>query len=1190
MKKLLAFILCAFVFSVYAGNPGDVVISEFTTRGASSAYDEFVEIYNPTCSDVDISGWKLQYWSGASWGDKLTIPASTVLPSGKFYLMASSAAYFTTTTADLYHATYFGFAETSGGRGIRIIDELSNEIDKVLWDVTVCTANAEAEGGSTTVNHGTSANNNSVERKAFSSSTAADLASGGAHVTSGNAYDSNNNCTDFVVQTNGRNPQNSSSAKENPPGCGGDTTPPQVTSTSPSNGAGSVEVTAAITLDFGETMVDTSTSGISVSPDPGGVTYAWSNDTKTLTVNHNDLAYGTAYTVYLVQSIITDVAGNTLAYSAFVTQSGADTLTLSFTTGQYGDGMGTASIAPAKVPLNAYQSLKLTYTAALDMAGGQVSFFVPDNWTQPQSGAPASAGYVSISGDAGVSASLNAITDIGPGWEVVADITALDSGADLIFTYGDKSSGGPGALCTVSGDYEFTVGSKGSGALTALSVSPSVNVYEAMTGTILINEIAWSGTAGSYSDEWMELYNPGTSDVNVNGWKIEGIGFTDETLTGTIPAGGFYLIENDEECVSDIAGDFIDSSIAFDDAGANVILKNSSGTVIDQVNCSGGWFGGLSSPDTSMERKDPCGDGSDAATWGTNNGIIVNGLDMNSAPLIATPKAQNSIWAPSCPDNDPPYIVSTSPVDGVAGVDTAASVVITFSEEMDMSSVIEALVLTPDFSYTPVWSSGNTVLTLNPASPLGIDTEYTVSISYYAMDTAGNGLDGNADGTPGDGYTFSFNTVDMEDPTAVTDLEAYSYTALGGIRLHFTAPYENDSSGTCASYEIAYSTAPITNDTEFTAASKYDPSGITPSAPGSAEDIIINLFPVNTLFYVSVKGVDEAGKKSAFGNAASAVSGSLTVDKYPDMPLASSGRGSLEITYYLDSPAFNGDDDIYFVLNEMFTVPDTGNITVRVDGAEIPDTSYTISGSTVCVPDLTASDNVSILMENFDFPADEGNYEFDVVVKENGVYISESFPVIFTVKDPYLLTLTPAEDPHTAPGYTVDITANVRSKAGLDLFGALVEAQILTSPPGASLNYASLYTVDEGNAVFTLSLSSDAGKHIVELTCGTLTEYFTVTSFEGNDLKTPYPNPATPDTDGIVFEINLEKSSNITLSVLSLDARKVVDIVDSYYTAGYFKIPYDLKDRSGKKIPAGIYFAILKAETFTKMIKFSVVR
>ena len=35
----------------------NVVISEFRTRGPGGGNDEFIELYNPTSSPIDISGW-----------------------------------------------------------------------------------------------------------------------------------------------------------------------------------------------------------------------------------------------------------------------------------------------------------------------------------------------------------------------------------------------------------------------------------------------------------------------------------------------------------------------------------------------------------------------------------------------------------------------------------------------------------------------------------------------------------------------------------------------------------------------------------------------------------------------------------------------------------------------------------------------------------------------------------------------------------------------------------------------------------------------------------------------------------------------------------------------------------------------------------------------------------------------------
>ncbi len=149
---------------------------------------------------------------------------------------------------------------------------------------------------------------------------------------------------------------------------------------------------------------------------------------------------------------------------------------------------------------------------------------------------------------------------------------------------------------------------------------------------------------------------------------------------------------------------------------------------------------------------------------------------------------------------------------------------------------------------------------------------------------------------------------------------------------------------------------------------------------------------------------------------------------------------------------------------------------------------------------------------------------------------------------------------------------------------------IIDSPIGATLSPSAVDTDNSGQGTFVLNLSKTAGKHIVEFKCNDLSEYFTDTSFEGDFLSTPYPNPAGTDIDTITFEVNIQDATHLTLTILTLDARKVIDIANGDFDAGYHKITYNLKDRSGRRIPSGIYFAILKADKFTKMVKFTVVR
>src|SRR5574341_2672801 len=73
-----------------------IVISEFRTRGPGGASDEFVELYNPTGSSVDISNWEIWGSNGSNpptTNLRVAISPGTSLSPGQHYLIANSGGY-----------------------------------------------------------------------------------------------------------------------------------------------------------------------------------------------------------------------------------------------------------------------------------------------------------------------------------------------------------------------------------------------------------------------------------------------------------------------------------------------------------------------------------------------------------------------------------------------------------------------------------------------------------------------------------------------------------------------------------------------------------------------------------------------------------------------------------------------------------------------------------------------------------------------------------------------------------------------------------------------------------------------------------------------------------------------------------------------------------------------------------------
>jgi hypothetical protein len=163
-------------------------------------------------------------------------------------------------------------------------------------------------------------------------------------------------------------------------------------------------------------------------------------------------------------------------------------------------------------------------------------------------------------------------------------------------------------------------------------------------GSVLINEIAWMGTAASASDEWIELYNSSSSEIDLAGWNLyEGGDVLIVALSGKISAGGYYLIERtNDDTVKDITADLAHSfgGSGLNNSGENLVLKNSSGEIVDSADLSYGWPAGDSASKSTMERKS---DG----MWQTNDGITKNGNDADGNPINGTPKSANSSGASS---------------------------------------------------------------------------------------------------------------------------------------------------------------------------------------------------------------------------------------------------------------------------------------------------------------------------------------------------------------------------------------------------------------------------------------------------------------------------------------------------------------------------------------------------------------
>ena len=123
-------------------SPNGVVISELRARGPAGGNDEFVELFNTSANDADISGYRLQGCAAASGSpsDRTTVPAGTVLNPGDHYLFTNSGTggYSGAVPGDRAYSTGFTDLLSSNASGVRLVDASGGVIDGVGSPTSPC--------------------------------------------------------------------------------------------------------------------------------------------------------------------------------------------------------------------------------------------------------------------------------------------------------------------------------------------------------------------------------------------------------------------------------------------------------------------------------------------------------------------------------------------------------------------------------------------------------------------------------------------------------------------------------------------------------------------------------------------------------------------------------------------------------------------------------------------------------------------------------------------------------------------------------------------------------------------------------------------------------------------------------------------------------------------------------------------
>ncbi len=714
-----------------------IVISEIQISGdgADPANDEFVELYNPTSSDVSMTGWRLTRKNSSGTQANLVAALNGTIPAHGYFLIGHGTGYNGSATLDVVYSAPSN-ALTNNYSVLLYSDAGVTLVDKVAFGT-----GTDPEG---TVFSTNPSANNSIERKANSASTSASMGIGGADELAGNGEDTNNNSTDFVARTVSQ-PQNSSAIEPVSP-----TSTPTDTATSlptdtftPTN---TETATPTATPTDGATATDTATNTPTDTATATATDTATNIPTDTATNTPTDTATATA----------TDTATNTPTDTATATATATATPTQTLTNtppaptnivisefrsrGTAGTGASdefvelfnpgniavdisgwkirrssgcgttltnmvtissTTLLAPGQHWLAAatgstYASIAdQTFAAGISDTGG-VAVTIADNSVIDAAGMCATTTFVEGTALTALSGTIEQSYERKPGSASGNCYDTNDNASDFIHNIGTSNPQNLNASRTYCAGVETatpthtptdtptdtatatptqtltptqtftptetgtptetftatftptetltptTTGTPTDTATATATFTPTDTATAIPAGAIVINEVAWSGTGASTSDEWIELYNTTNSSIELTNWTLGDGGDVNIPLSGTIPAHGYYLLERtDDNTVSDIAADKIYTG-GLSNSGEILTLRDNASNVIDTANGNGGaWPAGTVSPACSMERVATSQPDSDT-NWQTNDNVTRNGLDATGNPICGTPKNENS--------------------------------------------------------------------------------------------------------------------------------------------------------------------------------------------------------------------------------------------------------------------------------------------------------------------------------------------------------------------------------------------------------------------------------------------------------------------------------------------------------------------------------------------------------------------
>lgn len=323
---------------------------------------------------------------------------------------------------------------------------------------------------------------------------------------------------------------------------------------------------------------------------------------------------------------------------------------------------------------------------------------------------------------------------------------------------------------------------------------------QAVSTNVVISQVYGGGgnSGAPYTHDYIELFNRGSSPVNLAGWSLQ---YTSATgtgtfgasaaqiteLSGTIQPGQYVLVQEATQAAVGVAlptPDVTDASpIAMAAGAGKVALAN----VTASLGCNGG-----STPCTPTQLAnivDLVGygnanffEGSSAAPTLTNTtagfraGSGCTDTDQNGADFTSgAPSPRNSASsAHSCTVTEAaPSVSSTTPADNATSVPVAANVTVTFSEPVSVSGAWFSISCATSGTHAAAVTDTNPTFTLDPDSDFAGSELCTATI--VGAQVADDDISDPPDTMTTD-FVFDFTTVSLA-VTHIHEIQGAAHTS-----------------------------------------------------------------------------------------------------------------------------------------------------------------------------------------------------------------------------------------------------------------------------------------------------------------------------------------------------------------------------------------------------------------------------